>query len=449
MPELIVDVGFELFQLISVITLASYFIIRTSIFHRVVIRTGSIWDRLLITLFFGALSIYGTMSNIWLNGSPANVRDLGPVIAGLMFGPWIGIGVAGIGAVFRFSLGGVTVIPCTLTTLLAGVLAGAVWRLNNKRFIGTVPAVIFIIFIEAMHLGLILLIAGDSPEVRAILEFMWSIMLPLYIIGISVFSIIYANYIIEQKDREELERKQVELRSAHEIQNSFLPNHSPVLSNYDLFACTYPAREVGGDFFDYIPFDDGRVGFVIADVSGKSIPAAIFMALSCTMVRVSASCIQRPDLAARQVNSLITRYAESGMFFSMFYGILSPDDGVVTYVNAGHPPPILIRQNRDVLELPRTGSIIGFLEDQIFTESDVELEEGDLLVCYTDGVTEARRADGEMFGKIRLHEVIATVRSKPSEEVAGCIIDEINRFVGETPQFDDISLLIVQRSESV
>lgn len=446
MLNLIVNAGFELFHLICVITLASYFIIRTPIFQRVVLGKGSIRDRFLITLFFGALSIYGSISNIGFGGSQANVRDLGPVIAGLMFGPWIGIGAASIGAVFRFSLGGITVIPCTITTLLGGILAGIVWKLNNRRFIGTVRAIFFILFIEVIHLGLILLLAGDGPEVREILGNLWTTMLPLYIIGISVFSLVYANYVNEQKDREELERKQVELKSAHEIQNSFLPTHPPVIPGYDIHACAYPAREVGGDFYDYISFDDGRFGFVIADVSGKSVPAAIFMALSCTMVRVLARWIPQPNLAAEQVNSLITRYAESGMFFSMFYGVISPDHRVMEYVNAGHPPPVLLKQNGEVVELYRTGSIIGFLEHQIYKKAEIVLEEGDLLVCYSDGATEAKNSDGDMFGKSRLYEVIANSRSRSAERISGSIIDEINHFVGLEPQFDDTSLLIVKRA---
>ena len=216
MFDLIIPVAWELFQIIAVITLCSYFIIRTDVFNRLIQENGSIKDKILIILFFGVISIYGTMSNIVLDGSPANVRDLGPVIAGLCFGPWIGLGSAIIGAIFRYSFGGITAVPCTLTTLLAGTLAGIVWIINKKRYIGTYYALIFISLIELLHLGLIFLIAGDGPEVMAIIDNMWTIMLPLYLFGIAIFSIFYKNYTNEKKNREELERERVELQFAQE-----------------------------------------------------------------------------------------------------------------------------------------------------------------------------------------------------------------------------------------
>jgi len=444
-----VDLGLELFQIICVITLASYFIIRTGIFNRVLSGKGSIKDKFLIIFFFGALSIYGTISKLTLFGSMANVRDLGPVIAGLTFGPWIGLGTAIIGAAFRFSLGGVTAVPCTITTIIAGVSAGLLWYLNKKRYIGTLHAVIFIILLELVHLALILLIAGTGPEVQKILKYMWTTMLPLYIIGIVIYSVVYLNYRTEKKNLEELVEKQFELKSAYEIQNSFLPRHPPVVPGYDLYACTCPAREMGGDFFDYFPLDDGKIGFVIADVSGKSVPAAIFMALSCTIVRVAARWIQKADQVVNRVNTLITWFAESGMFFSMVYGVVSPVEGTVHYVNAGHPPPVLLRKNKEIEELQRTGTIIGFKEDRTFGEAAIVLKDGDLIVCYTDGVTEARSKDGTMFGKERLCEVIAGCQSKGAEETVGSILDEIRQFTGDTAQFDDITLLILKKTDPI
>lgn len=445
MLSLIFNIGLELIHLICVIILISYFFIRTAVFSRVVHGMGTIRDKVIIILLFGAFSIYGNVSNIWLNGSQANVRDLGPVIAGLMFGPMIGIGTAIIGAGFRLSQGGITVVPCTLTTIIAGILAGVVWKLNKGRYIGTMRAVLFIIIIELIHLILIILMAGSGPEVMDIIETMWLIMFPLYIIGISVFSIVYANYLTEQKNQEELVRRQVELKSATEIQKSFLPHSPPKVSGYDIHACTYPAREVGGDFYDYISMDDGTVGLVIADVSGKSVPAAIFMALSCTTVRVSSRWAGRPHQAVEQVNSLINRYAESGMFFSLFYAVINPDNGLISYVNAGHPRPVLFRSDGTVEELPLTGPIVGFMDEQVYTDEEISLEDGDLLVCYTDGVTEATRSDGTMLGKTRLYETIAKVKSETVYVISDTIIDEIFRFTGEADQFDDISLLIVKK----
>nr|WP_319537921.1 SpoIIE family protein phosphatase [uncultured Methanospirillum sp.] len=445
MYDLPFSIIFELVQLVCVIILASYFFIRTNVFQRSSSGHGSFRDKVILVLVFGAFSIYGNISGIWLYGSEANVRDLGPVIAGLLFGPGIGISSAIIGAVFRFSLGGVTVIPCTLTTLIAGILAGLVWWVNKKKYIGTFRAILFILLLEIIHLTLIILLSGTSIDVLAIVTTMWILMVPLYVIGISVFSIIYEQYVAELKEHEELQRQQIELNSATEIQRGFLPKEMPTLPGYEIYASSTPARKVGGDFFDFISFDNGDLGLVIADVSGKSVPAALFMGLSCTAVRVCSRWVFSPSSLLGQVNSHIVRYAESGMFFSIYFALLKPDSGSVSYVNAGHPSPILIRDT-DIIELSRTGPIIGFMDGEDFFEKEITLQDGDLLVCYTDGVTEAKRSDGEMFGKKRLIQVVKSSREEPVHDINDMILAEISRFAGDAPQFDDISLLIVKKT---
>ncbi len=445
MYDLPFSIIFELVQLVCVIILASYFFIRTNVFQRSSSGHGSFRDKVILVLVFGAFSIYGNISGIWLYGSEANVRDLGPVIAGLLFGPGIGISSAIIGAVFRFSLGGVTVIPCTLTTLIAGILAGLVWWVNKKKYIGTFRAILFILLLEIIHLTLIILLSGTSIDVLAIVTTMWILMVPLYVIGISVFSIIYEQYVAELKEHEELQRQQIELNSATEIQRGFLPKEMPTLPGYEIYASSTPAREVGGDFFDFISFDNGDLGLVIADVSGKSVPAALFMGLSCTAVRVCSRWVFSPSSLLGQVNSLIVRYAESGMFFSIFFALLKSGSGCISYVNAGHPSPVLIRDSQ-ILELSRTGPIIGFMDGEDFFEKEITLQDGDLLVCYTDGVTEAKRSDGEMFGKKRLIQVVKSSREEPVHDINDMILAEISRFAGDAPQFDDISLLIVKKT---
>jgi len=447
MYDLPFSIIFELVQLVCVIILASYFFIRTKVFQRCISGHGSSRDKIILTLVFGAFSIYGNVSGIWLYGSEANVRDLGPVIAGLLFGPGIGVSSAIIGAVFRFSLGGVTVIPCTLTTLFAGIFAGLIWWVNKKKYIGTFRAILFILLLEIIHLTLIILLSGTSIDVLAIVTTMWILMVPLYVIGISVFSIIYEQYVAELKDHEELQRQQIELNSATEIQKGFLPKEMPTVPGYEIHASSTPAREVGGDFFDFISSDNGDLGLAIADVSGKSVPAALFMGLSCTAVRICSRWVFSPSSLLGQVNSHIVRYAESGMFFSIFYALLKPGSGIVSYVNAGHPSPILFKDT-DILELSRTGPIIGFMDGEEFLEKEIVLHDRDLLVCYTDGVTEAKRSDGEMFGKERLIQVVLSLREKPLPEINDMILAEISRFADDTPQFDDISLVIVRRTTS-
>jgi len=446
MYDLPFSIIYELVQLVCVIILASYFFIRTKIFQRCISGNGSTWDKILLVIVFGAFSVYGNVSGVWLFGAEANVRDIGPVLGGLLFGPIIGVGSAIIGALFRLSLGGVTAIPCSLTTIIAGILASIIWWVNRKQFIGTVRSIIFILFLQVIHLSLVLIISGTSIDVLNIITTMWSLMVPLYVIGISIFSIIYEQYVAEIKEHEELQRQQVELSSATEIQMGFLPIEMPRIPGYEIYASSTPAREVGGDFFDFLSFEDGSLGVVIADVSGKSVPAAIFMGLSCTTVRVCSRWAPQPSSLLGQVNSHIVRYAESGMFFSMFYALIEPCSGNVSYVNAGHPSPILIRSTGEVIELPRTGPIVGFMDDEEFLEKEFNLEDGDLLVSYTDGVTEAKRSDGKMFGKERLIQLIMSIHEKPVHEINDTILSDISLYAGDVPQFDDISLMIVKKT---
>ncbi|MBN1166407.1 MAG: serine/threonine-protein phosphatase [Methanospirillaceae archaeon] len=143
---------------------------------------------------------------------------------------------------------------------------------------------------------------------------------------------------------------------------------------------------------------------------------------------------------------LINRYAESGMFFSMVYGILSPEEGAILYVNAGHPPPLLFRKDGSYEELERTGSIIGYKRYRVYRKASVDIQKGDILLCYTDGVTEPQNYEGNLFGKERLIHLVQTIKSASAEDIAHSILEEIRIFTKDAPQYDDITLLILKRT---
>lgn len=243
----------------------------------------------------------------------------------------------------------------------------------------------------------------------------------------------------------EKERLQRELEIARGIQLRLLPQHAPYIGGIDLAASNLPAREVGGDFYDYIPVSIDSWGLVIADVSGKGMPAAIFMGLSRTIVRASATDNPSAAAAIKQANELICRDSTSGMFVTLFYAILNVKERRLSYVNAGHNPPFILRRgSEEITVLKARGIALGVVHFIDLQEAEVDLVPGDLLVCYTDGVTEAINHLEEAYGEKRLIETVKKYRNLPAQEIIGKVEDDVVSFAGQEPQFDDITLLVMK-----
>ena len=239
------------------------------------------------------------------------------------------------------------------------------------------------------------------------------------------------------------ERVDQELKVAREIQTSFLPEVCCEIPGFEVAAYWQAAREVGGDFYDFIPLPDGRQGLVIADVSDKGVPAALFMALCRALVRASAVGSPTADEALQRANELILADASSGMFVTLFYAILDPASRKLTYVNAGHNPPILSRRDRMSL-LRAKGIALGIIEDIELERREVELAEGDVVVFYTDGVTEAINERTEEFGQGRLVEVVVENRGLTAQGLIDKINAAVAAFIGGEPQFDDFTLVVLK-----
>ena len=239
------------------------------------------------------------------------------------------------------------------------------------------------------------------------------------------------------------ERVAQELKVAQGIQTSFLPEVCPRLPGFDIAAYWQSAREVGGDFYDFIPLPDGRMGLVIADVSDKGVPAALFMALCRALIRASAVASPTPGEALRRANELILADASSGMFVTLLYGILDPISRKLTYVNAGHNPPVLSRRE-EVLSLRAKGIALGVIEDVELEEREVELSEGDMVVFYTDGVTDAINEAEEEFGQARLTNLVVENRDLTAQGLIDRINKEVIAFIGGEPQFDDFTLVVLK-----
>ena len=236
-----------------------------------------------------------------------------------------------------------------------------------------------------------------------------------------------------------------ELAVAGRIQAGLLPTESPYIPGWQLAAIMEPARETSGDFYDFIPLPDGRVGIVVADVSDKGAGAALYMALSRTLLRTYAGQYPaQPELVFRAANERIAQETHTDMFVTTFYGILEPEIGRLIFCNAGHYPPYLL--HADGLEmLGRAALPLGILEDASWEQDTAQLAPGDTLVLYTDGVTDARAPDGTVFGQERLLEMIKACRGCEAQDMQEALLSTIHTFVGSAPRFDDLTLLIVAR----
>jgi sigma-B regulation protein RsbU (phosphoserine phosphatase) len=244
------------------------------------------------------------------------------------------------------------------------------------------------------------------------------------------------------------QRLEQELRVARKIQESFLPERCPSLPGWQIAAYWRSARQVGGDFYDFIPLRDGtdRLGIVIADTADKGVPAALFMALSRTLLRAAAIGGRGAAEALMRTNDLILADARSDLFVTIFYTIVDASSEMVHFANAGHNPTLLVRAASSIPEyLTEHGMALGVMPDVTLEEQSLIVGQGDVFVLYTDGVTEALNATNEEFGLERLERCVAASLSGSADDIAWAIRQALDEHVGDEPPFDDITLVVVKR----
>ncbi len=269
---------------------------------------------------------------------------------------------------------------------------------------------------------------------------------------------------LEIVERERLER---EFQLAREIQRSFLPDKLPHLQGWEIDVRWRMAREVGGDFYDFIDLPGKRMGLVIADVADKGMPAALFMTLIRTLVRANAPLFDSPSKVLERINDVLVPDTRDGMFVTIFYAVLSIDTGELTYANAGHNPPLLYNHTQEIFRLEKSGMALGVLENIQIESRRVVLQPGDLLVLYTDGVTEAFSEDEDMYGEQRLRQSVERIASIQPDKQAGdqegsddvgfvsaqaivaAIEGALSDFTGNAPLADDMTLVVLKRSPDV
>jgi serine phosphatase RsbU (regulator of sigma subunit) len=245
----------------------------------------------------------------------------------------------------------------------------------------------------------------------------------------------------EMFERQRLER---EFQLAREIQQTFLPDHVPEIPGWQIDVRWETARLVGGDFYDYFLLPDGRLGFVIADVSDKGLAASLYMSVTRTLIRAAAPENKSPARTLERVNDLLLVNSQDGLFVTVFYGILSLSDGTLTYTIAGHNPPMISRyQSQEIEILGKGGIALGALPDIHLDEEITTLHAGDCLVLYTDGVTETFNANEDMYGETRLKNTLSKTIGKGASVLIEALEADLNHFRGNIPLSDDTTILAI------
>lgn len=266
---------------------------------------------------------------------------------------------------------------------------------------------------------------------------------------LATFGNIIASRLLNYELLSERQEKQIidaELKKASEIQENLLEAIPPEVSGYKICACQEQCRSVGGDLYDMGLLPDGHLLFVVADVSGKGLGAALLMSniLASFRILYESSPFDLVE-AVKRVSLQMFKHSSPGDFATLFIGLVEPNTGKVRFINAGHNPPLLIRSDGTIENLEASGLMIGAFDSASWTEESIELQDDDVLFIFSDGVTEAER-DGEQYGDDRMERLVLEARKKAPKEIACCLMDDINIFMGDAPRSDDITMLIIKKT---
>lgn len=413
------------------------------------------WKAALISGVLGGIfGIYGTMSGLQLNGAIISVRDIGPMLAGCTSGPLGGLIAGVIAGVHRFIVGStdsmtsrLVTVACILATVSIGVMCGFLSKKFHDRLIKPWWALLIGIVMETFHLSLVLLIVKPFS---AALEIVKTIAIPFLLVNAVGFTLMITMIEYFEKQRRitlERSRLKTELEVATVIQRSLLP---PITESYpgraeiEIAASMDPAKEVGGDFYDVFFVDKDRLCFVVADVSGKGIPAALFMANSKTTIQNCVRDIPTLAEAAAAANEGLCRNNTAEMFVTAWLGVLDLTSGKVNFVCAGHNPPVLISEDKASFVKLKGGFVFAGLEGVKYREHSLELKKGQSLFLYTDGVTEAENSRHELYGEERLLACLENAYGKSPEGLIAEVKNSLDSFVAGFDQFDDITMLCIR-----
>jgi phosphoserine phosphatase RsbU/P len=437
---------------IAVVSVVAYMITRTRLYGEIIDRKLTLRGKVFMIVIFGLFSLYAAAL-----GGAANIRNLGPMMAGLVGGPLVGVGSSLFGAIYRFydprfgtsiNIGTVT-YSAMLATVLAGLAGGLLYRMRKGELIGITGALLFAVGYEIFHFGLSILIGRPFSVVLPAALKAFPPMILAHAAGLAIFVFLLNNLIRERKTRKEKERMESELTVARDIQMSIVPKifpPFPQIPEVDIHASIESAKEVGGDLYDFFFVDDDHLFFVIGDVSGKGVPASLFMAVSITLLKANTKQGMNPDEVLYKVNNDLCVDNESSMFVTTFCGIINIRTGEIVYSNGGHNPPYILKGSREVEALQcQSGLVVGVMEDFVFEREFTSLKPGDSLVMYTDGVTEAANVRQELFSEQRFEDFLGKAESDISaRDLVLKASRAVHAFAAGAVQSDDITLLVIK-----
>ena len=248
------------------------------------------------------------------------------------------------------------------------------------------------------------------------------------------------------QEEQELFKMQHEMNVARDIQLNLLPKNNPVIPDYDIYGISMPAKEVGGDYYDFVPLENSKLAFCLGDVSGKGISAAMLMANLQATFRSQIQLSKSTKLCLERSNKLIYHSTDSEKYATFFCGILDSKNNNLCFSNAGHNHPIFITNEGKIKRLQTLGIVLGFLDDFEFSDSKIKIEKGEILVIFSDGISEAMNKNEEEFDEQRLQKIISENKNKSAKEITHLIIESVNNFTGDMPQSDDMTLVVIKRN---
>ncbi|MBQ3404114.1 MAG: SpoIIE family protein phosphatase [Oscillospiraceae bacterium] len=403
------------------------------------------WKFILFTGLFGGLfGVYGNISGIALNGAVISVRDIGPMLAGFIGGPVSGVIAGVIAGIHRLTMGGITAAACVVATSVIGLLCGVI----SGAFPNVLKKYYWILLIgmamETLHLCIVLILVKPYSVAFDIVRQIALPFISVNAIGIALMMGII--HFMEKQQAMSLERERMksELEVANVIQHSLLPSLTdkyPGRPEVAVSASMQAAKDVGGDFYDVFYVDADRLAFLIGDVSGKGVPAALFMASSKIILQNCIRDIPMLSEALFTANNVLCEKNEADMFVTLWAGILDLKSGGLTYVSAGHNPPVLIRgRNAEYLKSKNCFVLAG-MENAKYKETELQLTAGDGLFLYTDGVTEASTRENELYGDDRLLACLTDCADADVHAILENVKKSVDAFVRDNEQFDDITML--------
>ena len=429
---------------LAVILVVATFIGISDILPKFVKKENKWKFALFIGLLGGAFGIYGNISGFDLNGAVISIRDIGPMLAGCTGGPLGGLLAGLIAGVHRLTMGGITARACVVATCSIGLICGLITEKRRSPMEKPLMALLLSASMELLHLGIVLLMVRPFSTALDIVE---KIAIPFVAVNSLgfVLMVIIMNYTERQRNLAmERNRLQSELEVARVIQHSLLPiinEDYPGRGDLEVAAFMEAAKEVGGDFYDLFYVDPNRLAFVIGDVSGKGIPAALFMASAKITLQSCIRDIPKLSEAMEAANNALCARNEADMFVTAWVGIFDLNSGALNFVCAGHNPPVLLRKGMARYLRLKSCFVLAGMEGMKYQEECLQLEPGDLLYLYTDGVTEAEDRSHQLFGEKRLLRCCEDSGDCSPGEMIDRVKDAIEGFIQGNSQFDDMTML--------